>query len=106
MTLFEKWYNTESEDQLCFDIHNTTQGLFASTEELLDRDFHFIEITKHYKPSPDLSNRLIEYNNHIKRPRGPHVRTKIDARVISKRVRRNIIILDAEKRTNSNNFVS
>ena len=55
------------------------------------------EITKHFKPLPDLSNRLREYNNQIRMSRGPLMRTKIEARVISKRVRRNIIIWYVDK---------
>ena len=79
------------------DIRLKTEQLFASTERLLVRDFLYREKTNYYKPLPDLSNRLGEYNNQIKRSRGPHVRTKIDAQVISKHVGRNIIILDVDK---------
>ena len=79
------------------DRRKKTENLFASTKELLDRDSYYKEKTTHHKPFPDLSNRLREYNNHLNRSRGPHVRTKIDARVISKHVGRNIIILDVDK---------
>ena len=79
------------------DIYETTRKLFASTEELLVRDIHRFEGTKPHKPLPVLSNRLREYYNQIKMSRGPHLRTKIDARVISKQAKLNIIILEVDK---------
>ena len=80
------------------DIQWKTEELFHS-KYVFARYFYFNEIadTLHFKPLPDLSNRLGEYNNQIMSSRGPHVRTKIDAQVISKRVGRNIIILDVDK---------
>ena len=50
-----------------------------------------------HKPLPDLSTRLKEYNNEMKKSRGPHVQQKTVARMISKRWERNIIILDSNK---------
>ena len=80
-----------------FDIKKKTEKLFASTKGVFARNFYHKGNTKHFKPLPDLSNRLGEYYKQIKRSRGPHVRTKIVAQVISKHVRRNIIILDVDK---------
>ena len=50
-----------------------------------------------HNPLPDLSTRLKEYNNEMKKSRGPHVQLKTDARMISKHLERNIIILDVNR---------
>ena len=47
---------------------------------------------------PYLASRAARYNIQMKKLRGPHDRLRIDARVISKRVKRNIIILDVDKK--------
>ena len=81
------------------------------TEELFAPKFRYIyqygkghtqlikQNTMQYKhnPLPDLSTRLKEYNNEMKKSRGPHVQLKTDARMISKHLKRNIIILDVNR---------
>ena len=47
-----------------------------------------------HNPLPDLSTRLKEYNNEMKKSRGPHVQLKTDARMISKHLGRNIIYFE------------
>ena len=47
---------------------------------------------------PDLSTRLKKYNNEMKKSRGPHVQLKTDARMISEHLKRNIIILDVNRK--------
>ena len=84
------------------DIQRKIEELFARTEKLLACNLHHrgktkLRIPYHYELLPDFSNRSIEYNNLAKRSRGPHMRTKIDAHVISKHLERNIIILDVDK---------
>ena len=53
--------------------------------------------SKQRKPLPDLSSRLKEYNNQMKKSRDPHVPSMIDARILSKYLACNIIILDVDK---------
>ena len=84
-------------ESVMLDIHRKTRELFESTKKLFVREIHHRENTNHFKPLPVLSNRLREYNNQIKMSRGPQMRTKIDARVISKHGKCNIIILDVDK---------
>ena len=75
-----------------FDIQKRTNALFASMKNSLSFEFpHFRRITK---LSSDLSTRLKEYNKEMKQASNMYV---TDARIISKRLKRNISILDVDK---------
>ena len=56
-----------------------------------------IHVAKNSKHLPDLSSRLKELNYQMKISRGSNVRTKTDARLISRCLERNFIILDVDK---------
>ena len=101
-------------------IRSVLPGIQMRTEELFVPNFRYLhqyrkghtELIKQntiqckHNPLPDLSTRLKEYNNEMKKSRGPHVQLKTDARMISKHLERNIIILDVNREAILNNFVS
>ena len=85
------------------DTQRRTNALFQSM--MFKFKFNFIQVqwvqaqtsmrgTKQCKPLP---SRLKEYNNRMKKSRGPHVPSKTDARMISKHDECNIIILDVNR---------
>ena len=76
------------------DIQTRTEKLFASINDTLTV---VEDIQNNQNLVPYLASRSEKYNIQMKKSRGPHDRLKIDARVISKHVKRNIIILDVDK---------
>ena len=85
-----------------FYIQAKMERVFTSVKKRLTfwSDAYFpdsIRHSKQRKPLPDLSSRLKKYNIEIETSRGPHAPSKTDARMISKRVKRNIIIMDVDR---------
>ena len=75
------------------DVQEKTKKLFAS----ISHTRTIVGYTGQLERFPLESNRSKIYNNQMKELRGPHVRLKLDARIISKQEKCTLVILDVGK---------
>ena len=107
MTLFKEILENRIPRSVMRNIEWWTKKLFSSKNDTLSVKSGSIpellrnlrEKTKQQKPLPYLTSRLREYHNQLKKLGGPRVRSKTDARMLSKHLEHNIILLDVDKDT-------
>ena len=83
-----------------FELESRTLLKLMENDDL--KKFMFDELEsdiKRRKQEQRSSNRLSEFINQMRESRGPHVRLKVDARIICKCLARDIIILDVDRET-------